>query len=208
MTKKGSSQLSCVTFRGTTIEKEIYRDMGLCALVDRLLEKRPLMFVGEVDKYVLRDHPEEDSQRGGIGGERFLDIGTEKEREPLVMRDYLSYDEMKLSALLGTCSATAAVNKGDRHNKCLPGKDGEFLEQAYIVGLVGTRLAKPGTVEYQDVRVNKKQNVAADGCRAFFGKKRKGGEDGDNMGGVFARFYGIDHFPVFKEVEVREHKKE
>ncbi len=97
----------------------------------RLLEKRPLMFVGLRDRYVLRNHdPNDEAGRDGMGG--FEAVGTEAETPPLLMRDYLTYDEVKLSALLATCSPTATINKGDRHNKGISGKEGTFIRCACV----------------------------------------------------------------------------
>lgn len=62
----------------------------------------------------------------GYGG--FDDIGTDNEKSLLVLKDYISYDEMKISALMATCSPTRAINDGDRHNKGLKSKD----ENSYI----------------------------------------------------------------------------
>ena len=69
-----------------------------------MLVKRPLMFMGAQDKHILRDDPTHKIRAGG-----FQDIGTKREAEPLVMRDYLTYDEMKIPALLATCSPTATM---------------------------------------------------------------------------------------------------
>ncbi len=154
--------------------------------------------MGAADRYVLRNRllEEDASKHGGHGG--FELIGSEEESPPLVMRDYLTYDEMKLSALLATCSPTATINRGDRHNKGICREEGSFIGHAYIVGLVGTRLVKPDVMECQDMRITREQNVGGGG--RFYGRRKDKAEE--TLADVFARFYGIHHFPVYKEVEV------
>ncbi len=69
------------------------------------------------------------------------------------------------------------------------------------MGLVGTRLVKPGVQEAQDMRITREQNVGGEG--SFYGlRKGRKGEEEETLASVFARFYGIHHFPVYKEVEV------
>ena len=46
-------------------------------------------------------------------------------------------------------------------------------------------------MECQDIRITDSQNVAGE----FFGVHKK-----ETMGSIFARFYGIERFPVYKEV--------
>ena len=82
------------------------------------------MFVGQNDLYLLRDDPKQERvARGGFDA-----IGTDAEKAPLVMEDYITYDEMKLSALMATCSPTQCINKGDRHNKAIRGKEGTYIK--------------------------------------------------------------------------------
>ena len=71
------------------------------------------MFVGPLDSYMLRDAGE------GAGWaqahqavEAWHRVGTQEEREPLVMERYLTYDEGKIAALLGASTHTVTANKG------------------------------------------------------------------------------------------------
>ena len=86
------------------------------------------MFVGTLDKHILRDGDSVDPNRKDWNCLGFDEIGTDAEKEPLVMREYISYDEMKLSALLATCSPTATLNEGKRHNLGRKAKDGTFVK--------------------------------------------------------------------------------
>ncbi|XP_047490993.1 uncharacterized protein LOC125040484 [Penaeus chinensis] len=135
--------------------RSLYAGMDVVGLVERLLRKRPATFFACGDQYLLRD-----GTRGAGGFER---IGTPQEAPPLCLRDYLSYDEMKLSALLAVSSRSFFVNDGSRHNKGVPGTPGTFAESGVIVGMVGARLKKTGYMEWQDCLVTPTQNTEAKG---------------------------------------------
>ncbi|MBA3236727.1 MAG: DUF4804 domain-containing protein [Parachlamydiaceae bacterium] len=60
--------------------------------VDRLLSKRPIMFMTQMDAYLLRN-----GERG-YGG--FEAIGADKQKKPLILEDCLSYDEMAILAMI------------------------------------------------------------------------------------------------------------
>ena len=100
--------------------------------INRLITKRPLMFMTERDQYLLRNG------KRGSGG--FEIIGTDTECAPLVLEDYLSYDEMQIAALIGVSSPTYFINNGSRTNKAVPGVPGSYQETGVYVGLVGTAL--------------------------------------------------------------------
>ncbi|XP_068217526.1 uncharacterized protein [Palaemon carinicauda] len=135
---------------GTTVEKSLYQEMDLISFVDRLLCKRPVTFFAKNDQYLLRDRTR------GSGG--FEKIGTNEERPPLCLKDYLSYDEIKVSALVSVSSESSFINNGSRRNKGVPGNPGTFQEDGVIVGMVGARLKKVGFMEWQDCMVTGKQN--------------------------------------------------
>lgn len=143
------------THHGTSVEKAVYEGMDLVALVDRLLRKRPAAFLGRNDQYLLRD------KSRGQGG--FEKIGSDQETQPLCLKDYLSYDEMKLSALISVSSSSFFVNNGCRTNKGVPGSAGSFQEEGVIVGMVGARLRKKGYMEWQDCIVTEAQNTQHNG---------------------------------------------
>lgn len=62
--------------------------MSLAAFVQRLLEKRCVSFVGPLDHYLLIN--------GKTGLGKFYDVGTVNEVAPFLLKDVLSYDEMKV----------------------------------------------------------------------------------------------------------------
>ena len=63
---------------GTDVERRLYAGMSRAAFIVRLLQKRPLAFVGGHDHNVLRDG------EPSVSGEWFADVGTAAERKPLV----------------------------------------------------------------------------------------------------------------------------
>lgn len=140
---------------GTAIEKSLYENMDLVSFVDRLLRKRPVTFFAKYDQYLLRDG------KAGKGG--FEKIGSPGEVPPLCLKDYLSYDEMKVSALLSVSSESFFINDGSRKNKGVPGKPGSFQEEGVIAGMVGARLKKAGYMEWQDCIVTWEQNKKING---------------------------------------------
>ena len=93
---------------GTSIEQKFYASMSESEFINRLLAKRPLMFMTKADTYVLRNGQK------GYGG--FDTIGTIQQKSPLILEDYLSYDEMQIAALLGRCGPryTASIVCGPR----------------------------------------------------------------------------------------------
>lgn len=149
---------------GSPTEKSLYEEMDLTSFVDRLLRNRPVTFFGKNDQYLLRD------RTAGKGG--FEKTGTSEETPPLCLKDYLSYDEMKVSALLSVSSESFFINDGSRRNKGVPGKPGTFQQDGVIVGMVGARLKKVGFMEWQDCIVTKKQNCKELGYGSLDGPPR------------------------------------
>lgn len=141
---------------GTKIEKALYKDMSLQQFIVRLLIKRPLMFMTEADQYLLRD-----GKTRGSGG--FEAIGKDFERAPLVLKDYLSYDEMAIAALIGISVPTYFINNGARDNRGDKGVDGTFEKEGVYAGLVGARFEKPGYMEWQHMIITPQQNTRKNG---------------------------------------------
>jgi hypothetical protein len=140
---------------GSSLEQNLYADMTELSFIDRLLIKRPLMFMNEFDQYRLRN--------GQSGHGDFELIGTAFEKFPLILADYLSYDEMQIAALLGVSTPTYFINNGSRYNRAVPGAPGSYQEQGVYVGLVGARFEKTGYMEWQHMIVTSQQNTFANG---------------------------------------------
>ena len=136
---------------GTVSEKTLYASMDELSFIDRLLIKRPLMFMIDLDTYLL--------PYGNKGSGGFELIGSEKEIFPLILSSYLSYDEMQIAALIGVSTPTYFINNGARHNNGILGVSGAFQETGIYTGLVGARFEKTGLMEWQHMIVTPEQNA-------------------------------------------------
>jgi len=180
---------------GSEVEKRLYQNMDVQELIDRLLKKRPVVFIDSRDLYMLRDGSE------GQGG--FDKIGTEEERSPLVLNEYISYDEMLLSALLAVSVPTHFINSGIQTNRGARGAEGSYEEKGILVGMVGARFEKPGYMEWQQMIVTREQNRPENG----YGREGlTAAPEKFHRLSLWARFYGQGHggffyFPSFDEVE-------
>ncbi|KAH8289856.1 hypothetical protein KR054_012016 [Drosophila jambulina] len=141
---------------GNSVEKPIYQPLSLCGFVQRLLEKRCASFFGRNDKYLLLS-----GERGASG---FESIGTPEEQAPLVLADVLSYDDIKLSALLSVSSHTEFINEGERTNCGRVSKGSRSLEPTgVIIGMIGARLSRRNLMEFQDIVIARTQNTKEKG---------------------------------------------
>uniref|UniRef100_A0A1B0ATB3 Uncharacterized protein n=1 Tax=Glossina palpalis gambiensis TaxID=67801 RepID=A0A1B0ATB3_9MUSC len=145
---------------GSISEQKLYRDLQLTDFVQRLLTKRCVTFMGPKDLYLLLT--------GDKGqGDEYLKIGTQNEIPPLVLNNVISYDEIKLSAFLTVTSHTDFINDGNRNNRGVIETDLSKIERSgVVVGLIGARFERFGVMEYQDVIIDPRQNVKANGYGA------------------------------------------
>ncbi|XP_052743885.1 uncharacterized protein LOC112043752 isoform X2 [Bicyclus anynana] len=139
---------------GTSVEKQLYENMSVCELIDRILKKRAASFVGPYDKYKLLT-----GEEGASGWE---EIGTTHEKPPLTLEHCLSYDEMKLSALVYLSGYTHCINNGARSNGGVVQED-DVEDQAVIIGVIGPRFHRRGKMEYEDILVTEEQNIPKNG---------------------------------------------
>ncbi|XP_044260697.1 uncharacterized protein LOC123008761 [Tribolium madens] len=155
-------------------KKDFYKGMTLLQFIDRLLSKRAVVFMGAVDYYVLLDN------RSGTG--KWETIGTTSESPPLVLENCLSYDEIKLSALLSVSSLSYFINDGDRNN-CghFEENRGKVEENGVIIGLIGPRLEKSRVMEYREIVISEGQNTS---CYGY------GPSDVPTLQQEFLKFYG------------------
>ncbi|CAL4160508.1 unnamed protein product, partial [Meganyctiphanes norvegica] len=173
---------------GTKSERSLYENLGLMDLVERILRKRPITFYGPNDKYCLHNN------KTGQGG--FEKIGTDYEDQHLRICNYMSYDEMKISALFTVSSKSFFVNDGNRQNKGIPGEKGSFQESGVIAGMVGARLKKVEYMEWQDCIVTPKQNTPENGYGIPQGKPK--------LQHIWNTFYG--EMPTWNEIETGDSK--
>lgn len=169
---------------GSAVEKALYDNMSVDGFINRLIEKRPMMFMNGSDNYLLRN-----KQRGSGGFEK---IGKHGEEDPLILKDYLSYDEMQIAALIGVSVPTYFINDGDRNNKAQKGAAGSYQEEGIYVGLVGARFERPGLMEWQHIIVTEKQNTSENGYGAG-GKK--------SLLNIWKSFYD-DELATYKDLDI------
>lgn len=140
-----------------------------------------------------------------MGG--FEDIGTSRERPPLVLADYLSYDEMAISALVNVAVPTHFINRGGRFNEGKPGVTGEFERHGVYVACVGARFEVPGRMEWQTIMVTPEQNTAANG----YGPPSADDDEAEQaptkmkraLVRAWAKVYGLDQLPTFDEARAK-----
>lgn len=121
----------------------------------RCITKRPIVFFGRHDRNVLRNGV-------GVSG-RFSAIGTETEEPPLIVEDYISYDEMLLSALLTVSSNVTFINDGNRNNMAAASSSGTFEPRGVMIGAVGTRFERDEEMETIFILLDKARSTTANG---------------------------------------------
>ena len=118
--------------------------------------------------------------------------------DPIHLKDYLTRDEMKFSALTCEIVKTRFCNDGSRNNEGKLGKDpNTYFPDGFLIGAVGARFEKPGIMDWQECVIAPTQNTPQQGY----------GREGhypqkylmDNM----ARTLGMPegYFPTYVEVE-------
>lgn len=170
---------------GSAVEKKLYKDMTEKHFIDRLLTQRPLTFQTRGDSYILRNFKGE-----GNGG--FESIGTEKETAPLLLQDYLSYDEMQIAALLGVAVPTYFINNGNRTNSGIRGEEGTYHKEGTYVGLVGARFERKNQMEWRHIMVTQKQNTVENGYGS--------GKANNPLLGLWSDFYDVE-FATFDQAK-------
>jgi hypothetical protein len=71
----------------------------------------------------------------------------------------MTYDEIKLAALLQVSSPVMPINSGSRHNVGRLEHGVPHVEEAVYVGAVGARFEKAGVMEWQEMVIDPEQNV-------------------------------------------------
>jgi len=156
--------------------------------INRLFEKRPLCFYNPSDDKKCRFENETDCK-------------TKTKAFIIPDKEYISYEEMAVSALLGLSGPVHFINEGGRDNQCeskfKPAVDG------YLYGLVGPRFEKPDEMEWRHIIITPKQNTAANG----YGKGNLGNIPSSSLQ-LWASLYGVDSFPSYEEVNISSFDKE
>ena len=196
---------------GNSKEKEFYRDLSVLDLIERLISKRPLSFVGAYDGYILRDETcgSSDWHLIGLPEEEVKSVNRRTKNPLPSLDDYMSYDEIKLAAFLQVSSPVKPINSGSRHNVGRKGHGKEHVEKAVYVGAVGTRFEKPDFMEWQEMIVDKEQNTQGienlDNNSYLFLKIEFSIDNGygecqrPSLKQVFADLYNLPFFPTYEQ---------
>ncbi|XP_068154642.1 uncharacterized protein [Drosophila tropicalis] len=141
---------------GNEVELPVYQSLSLCGFIQRLLEKRCASFFARNDKYLLLT--------GETGASGFEPIGSLQEKAPLKLEHVLSYDDIKMSALLSVSSYTEFINEGERANCGRIQRDRRLLEpEGVVMGLIGARLSRRNLMEFQEIVIARSQNTSEAG---------------------------------------------
>ncbi|KAF2224181.1 hypothetical protein BDZ85DRAFT_98498 [Elsinoe ampelina] len=130
---------------GTATEQHVYDTQtgdDTERLIQRLIQKRPLVFFNPRDTTLLRNH-----ERIGSAASMWDRVGTENESPQIKMADYLTYDEMMVSSLIGVSGYTPYVNDGNRHNRGKVANLHSIQSEGVQIGLVGARFERPGKMD-------------------------------------------------------------
>ncbi|XP_050554350.1 uncharacterized protein LOC118279305 isoform X3 [Spodoptera frugiperda] len=162
---------------GSSIEKELYKDMSVPQFIDRLLKKRAVNFMGAADSYLLLSG-EKGSLMDGLSPKELKNIrssllrtsssdgwesvGTMNQKPPLLLENCLSYDEMKVSAMVYVSGHTECINAGERRNSGVVRED-NIETEAVIIGAIGPRFQREFRMDCEDVLVSAEQNVPEQG---------------------------------------------
>lgn len=161
-----------------------YRSLDTYSFIDRLLKKRPLVFMESGDNYLDRDH---ERGKNGFGNIKGIN-GLSK------LEEYIRYDEMPISALIGMSGPTYFINDGSRNNLGKLGDAGTFEEEGIIIGMVGARFEKKEKMEALHMLADK------DHYAARFGYGLENKTTDVPLLKLWEDFYGLK-FPLFEEAE-------
>lgn len=171
---------------GSDVEKKFYLDININTMIFRLFKNRPLVFVGKIDDWVLKD--------GTNGSGNWEIIGTNNEMYPLVLKDLMSYDEIELSSFLSISIFTPFINPGSRENS---GRINPNCQTNGIyIGQNGSRFERPGKMDWKYMIVDPKQNTVENG----YGQGAKPGAKSAYLS-IWENFYDVPYFPLYSEVE-------
>jgi hypothetical protein len=169
---------------GSAVEKSLYKEMTQDGFIRRLILKRPLSFMGANDDTLGRD-----GRMVPNAANLWRQVGTGHEKEPLVLGEYLSYDEMALSALIGASSPTYFINSGGRFNCAAAQNLGEYTERGIYVSLVGPRFEIPDQMESRFLIAD--ANFCTNG--RGYGYHSTPATHDQKILQMWARFYGVQN---------------
>ncbi len=187
---------------GNDIEQQTYKNMQQAEHIERLLKKRPIMFMGPTDSYILRNN-EQNTFRIVPAGDwedennPFDKIGTLWEESPFLLNEYISYDEMPISALIGVSVPTFFINKGDRKNAAKPSSSDDYEQEGIYMGLVGARFERANRMEWQHMLITKEYSTIENG----YGVNNSRTTKQALLLKMWAKFYEVPFFPTYDQVK-------
>lgn len=177
---------------GTDIEKKFFTDFVnnnkrdiIRSYISRLFSKRPLVFVGENDRWKLKS---------GEYGNDWKTVGKDNQKEPLIIDNYLTYNELELSALLSISIKTPFINNGNRFNNGIPSNKNDYEKEGIYIGQVGPRFEVPGYMEWKHMVITPEQNTKKNGYGRCYGVTKE-----KEYLKMFEDFYQTT-FPSFHEL--------
>lgn len=88
------------------------------------------------------------------------------------MANFISYDEMELSAFVGCSVQTHFINTGGRKNKGELNKKEKHVYSGYYIGMVGPRFERPDLMDWKYIIITETQNTDLNGYINKGGKKK------------------------------------
>lgn len=139
---------------GNPVERAVYAGLpDVNAFIDRLLKQRPLTFFTSADQTRLRVTPPGTRVPLGMARDWNLvgqvDARGNSIEANIKMTDYLTYEEMELSALINVSTPTHFINSGDRMNMGKYGPPTQYPMQGVFIAAVGPRFEVPGRMEFR-----------------------------------------------------------
>ena len=165
----------------------LYTDgnMTYTTLITRLLTQRPHYFYESTDTWGY--YKGNDELVNGNGIDKLIEDKTYK--------NFLTYDEIALSALISVSVPTQFINNGHISNKGITSLN-YYDRKAIYTACVGPRFEKKNEMEYSYIIVSKSQNTEENG----YGKANKDKVECKILT-MFAKFYGYEYLPTFTEVD-------
>ena len=182
--------------------REIYKEMTISSLVLRLLVNRPLAFYNPCDTTLFRNF-----QYKGMT-DIFISLESSKDDEHINLKNYLTYEEIQVGALISMSVPTHFYNAATReewigdesmHPKTRP----PFAESGVLIGAVGARFERPGLMESQFIEVSRSHSIPENGFGPMSGKSFRA----NILHQVWLPFYRkndeshSDHFPTFNQIK-------
>jgi hypothetical protein len=126
--------------------REVYNGMSPADLVKRLIVKRPITFYMKHDRNILRSIPKRLLPGKGKWDNVAKTLDQRQADFPF-LREYISYDEMLMSACVNMSTPTFFVSNGSVKKHVEPKPLDPFIPEGILCGLVGARLQKKGFME-------------------------------------------------------------